>query len=250
MPLSAADVYSALYDSPPDEELEFVRWVAEIYGIRPGSCVLDVGCGTGRLLPGLAAMGWRVVGYEPNPQYAAAARALVAGVQGVEVVTGGFLDLDDDQAFDLICAINDPFAYLGSPADRRQALRRVRRALVDDGLLVIDNPNFLWILSHYRAPEPADLEIAGRPAHHEARHEIDVHHAVFRHTDRVTLADVNQQVIEDEHVFAITSYPELAALLEDAGLRVVAVLNSTGDRVPTERLDGPRMVIIARALSD
>src|SRR4051794_3887977 len=113
--------------------------------IRGG--ILDMGCGTGRLLPGLAAMGWRVVGYEPNAQYAEAARALVADVQGVEVITGGFLDLDDDQAYDMICAINDPFAYLLSPLDRRQAVRRGRPGVGGGGPLFLGNPHLFLILS-------------------------------------------------------------------------------------------------------
>jgi SAM-dependent methyltransferase len=112
-----------------------------------------MGCGTGRLIPGLAAFGWRVAGYEPNVVYAAAARTRVAGVEGASVVTGGFLDLDEEQAFDLICAINDPFAHLTTVSDRRDALRRVRGAPVDGGVFVIDNPNFLWNLVNYRRQE-------------------------------------------------------------------------------------------------
>jgi SAM-dependent methyltransferase len=250
VPVTIADVYSALYDSPPDQKLAFVHWVATSFGTPAEARVLDMGCGTGRLIPGLAASGWRVTGYEPNPVYAAAARARVAGVQGASVVTGGFLELEEEAAFDLICAINDPFAHLTTVSDRRDALHRVRRALLDGGLFVIDNPNFLWALVNYRPPTGGDVEVLGRPAHHQARHEIDVHNAVWRHSDRVTIpGDSTEEVIEDEHTYAITTYPELEALLRDAGLPVVMLLNNTAERTPADHFDRPRMVIITRAIN-
>jgi hypothetical protein len=46
-----------------------------------------------------------VAGYEPNAVYAAAARDRTASVAGALIVSGGFLDLDEEAAFELICAI-------------------------------------------------------------------------------------------------------------------------------------------------
>jgi hypothetical protein len=54
VPLTIADVYSALYDSPPDQKLAFVRWVATRFAVPARARDLDMGCGTARLIPGLA----------------------------------------------------------------------------------------------------------------------------------------------------------------------------------------------------
>ena len=243
MTVGVADVYSALYDGPADEEQDFVRWVAQTYVDHRAPRILDMGCGTGRLLPGLSEPGLEVVGYEPNPEYAEVARRTARDLPGVEVVTGGFLDLAEQRAFDVIFAINDPFAYLTKSADRREAVRRVREALRENGLFVIDNPNFIWILANYRPPQESDIEVLGHPAHHEPRHELDPHDAVFRHVDRVAIRDGSEHVIEEEHTFAITTFPELRALLNDEGFKIEALLASISDRKPVDRLDGPRMVI-------
>ncbi|HEU5034496.1 MAG TPA: class I SAM-dependent methyltransferase [Mycobacteriales bacterium] len=106
-----AEVYAALYDAPPEDEQEFVRWVAQTFHGDEVARVLDMGCGTGRLLAGLAAQDWQVVGYEPNPDYAEAARRVARDLPGVDVVKGGFLDLVEERTFDVIFAINDLFAY-------------------------------------------------------------------------------------------------------------------------------------------
>lgn len=96
-----------------------------------------------------------------------------------------------------------------------------------------------------------DVQARGRPAHREVRHEIDVHRALFQHFDEVTVSgDNGDEVIQDQHVFAITTYPELEALLEESGLQVEMLLENKGERHRAERLDGPRMVVIARAGSE
>jgi hypothetical protein len=109
-------------------------------------------------------------------------------------------------------------------------------------VFVIDNPNFVWTLAHYHPRGGGDREVMARPAHHQARHEIGVHNAVWHHVDRVTIqGEGSEEVIEDDHGYAITTYPELEALLRDAGLPVAMLLNNTAERTSVDRLDGPRM---------
>ncbi|MFE9016765.1 class I SAM-dependent methyltransferase [Streptomyces cyaneofuscatus] len=64
--------------------------LAELAGARPGSRVLEVGCGTGQATVPLAARGCRITAVEAGPHMAAIARRNLAGATDVEVVTAPF----------------------------------------------------------------------------------------------------------------------------------------------------------------
>ncbi|MFE6767119.1 class I SAM-dependent methyltransferase [Streptomyces sp. NPDC057689] len=64
--------------------------LAELAGARPGSRVLEVGCGTGQATVPLARRGCRITAVEAGPSMAAVARRNLAGARGVEVVTAEF----------------------------------------------------------------------------------------------------------------------------------------------------------------
>lgn len=96
--------------------------------------VLDVGCGAGGNLKVLEEQGWNVSGIEISSVAAAHARALVAGT-----IHTGTLESAPfaPGSFDLIL-MNHSLEHFPSPLD---GLRRVRRLLKDDGILVVSVPN-------------------------------------------------------------------------------------------------------------
>lgn len=122
------------------------RVTLEARGFRPpqpGSPrrLLEVGCGNGRFLALAAAMGWDVLGLEPDPQAVAAARSL-----GVKIVEGGLEVLDPDQeAFDAVVHSH----VIEHVHDPRKMLLQCHRLLRPGGLLWLETPN-LAALGHMR----------------------------------------------------------------------------------------------------
>jgi len=241
---SLSELYTAS-DSDPAPVVEFVRGVAEAYALPQPLRVLDAGCGPGRLLGPLARLGWEVTGLEPLPEFAAAAREVARSSRRVEVVPGGFLDVDGEDAFDLVIAVNSSFAHLVSPAERAEALERIHRALRPGGVVCLDLPNFLWILTHYREPEPFTFTARGNAVTMVRRHEIDVQAATFTTTDEYRLEGEAGPHARMVHAYAITTLPEIRHHLHLAGFtepRAYAGYGSPAD----ERLRGPRMIVAAR----
>lgn len=108
-----------------------------------GGPVLELGCGTGRLLVPLARAGFAVTGVDLAAAMLDLARAAVASGGVAARVTLLQDDLRSlaalgDQRFGLIfCAINS-FLHLESLADQRAALRAARRHLRPGGRLILD----------------------------------------------------------------------------------------------------------------
>jgi hypothetical protein len=98
-----------------------------LYGLPEVPAVLDMGLCPGRLLVPLSQLGWSVTGYELDSDYAPAAREALRDVPETEFRQGGFGDLEERAAYDLIAAVNGPYYYRLEPTARRDALGHFAR---------------------------------------------------------------------------------------------------------------------------
>lgn len=131
----------------PYYDLEFEGFDADLdlylgYAGVVGSPILELGCGTGRLLVPIARAGYQVAGVDKSPEMVAIARERLAsaGLPDDCVRTGDMTRLDGfaDDHFKLVfCAINS-FLHLECREDQLATLAAVRRVLHDDGILVLD----------------------------------------------------------------------------------------------------------------
>jgi len=101
---------------------------------KQGGSLLDVGCATGDFLSLMSEDGrWNVWGVEADPQAAGCATR----VAGAEVVCGRAEDVDyPPSSFDVVTM----WHVLEHLHDPKRALRRVRRALRHDGVLIVAVP--------------------------------------------------------------------------------------------------------------
>lgn len=237
----------ALYETDPTPVVDFLRWLTAAYGSTGALDVLDVGCGPGRLLGPMSALGWRVVGLEPDPEYTAAAREKAEGLPGARIRTGGFEEIEEEGAFDLIAAVNGPYSYLLTADARRDAVERCARALRPGGVLFLHFSNFWWILRHYREPPEQTLTVDGIVVTRTAEHEIDYDAGHFTHVDtfRWTNAAGEERRLTKTHAMSMVAPPETKRLLRAAGLEDIRTFNDYADREPA-LLTGKSVLVAAQ----
>jgi len=134
-----ADLYDhvALYRDRPD--IAFYVDAAK----EAGGPVLEVGCGTGRVLIPSAQAGVDVVGLDLSPHMLAVCRERLwherADVQArVQLVQADMRRFDLPRTFTLATIPFRPFQHLVTVEDQIACLESIRRHLVDDGRLILD----------------------------------------------------------------------------------------------------------------
>ncbi|MBB4763354.1 class I SAM-dependent methyltransferase [Amorphoplanes digitatis] len=165
-----------------------------------GASVLELGCGTGRILRPLAALGHRVHGVDESP-------AMLERMGGLPATLARLQDVRLDRTFDVVLLASTTLN--GEPSLRRAFLATCRHHVDPGGLVVFQQNAPAW----FDAVTESSAEIAG------IRRVV---RSALRHGDRVDL-------VVDYHVgdrtwthefprYAITSR-ELARNLREAGLR-------------------------------
>lgn len=107
--------------------------VGDLINPRGDNRLLDVGCGSGRLLARHRSLGWEVRGIDPGERAVASCR-----LQGLPVQQAGLLEADlPSRHFDVIL-LHHVIEHVPRPID---ALRRARDLLASGGVIVIATPN-------------------------------------------------------------------------------------------------------------
>ena len=143
--MDTIDPYAAL---PDFYDLEHAEWGDDVplyvnFAVAVGDPILELGCGSGRLLVPLAEEGFRVVGTDRSRPMLERARRAVdeAGVgDRVRVLPGEMTEADDVPGgpFGLVIIALNGLLHLPTLEEQRQALLAARRALDPRGQLVVD----------------------------------------------------------------------------------------------------------------
>jgi len=106
--------------------------------LKPGECILVVGCGSGRDLLALLERGYRAAGLDPVPECTAlAARRLAERGLRAELITGAIETADLAARFDVYLFSWFCYSYIPTRARRVTVLARVRTLLPPDGRVLI-----------------------------------------------------------------------------------------------------------------
>ena len=122
----------------PDTIERTVNWLMEALALRPGSTLLDLGCGPGLYCQRFAERGLCVTGLDVSGGSLAYARGVSdSHALGIQYVEADYLTLDAEAAYDAITLIYYDLGVLPDDA-RDELLRRIRRALRPGGRFTFD----------------------------------------------------------------------------------------------------------------
>ena len=188
------------YDSVvPYRERQDVNFFVEM-AQRSGGPVLELGCGTGRVLIPIAKSGVEIVGLDASPLMLSVCREKLLSesphvrsqVRGL--VQGDMRDFELGQKFSLVTIPFRPFQHLLTVEDQKSCLEHIRRHLAESGKLILDifNPS----LSHL-ADEKYLQEHGEEPEFITADGRRVVRRA------RVTSRDYFNQVTQNELIYNV-----------------------------------------------
>lgn len=107
--------------------------------VPPGSSILELGAGTGRVTRELAARGYQVVAVDDSAEML----AHIEGVEGVETLVADIEDLDLGRRFDAVLLCSH-LVNTSVPAQREAFLATCARHVHADGCVVIERHQPAW----------------------------------------------------------------------------------------------------------
>lgn len=253
--MSDYDVIAPFYDiehAQFDEDLDMYQNYAELSG--PGSPLLELACGSGRLLLPLAQEGYSLVGVDTSAPMLELARknAQEAGVeQRISLVQQDMCSLHLGQTFHLaFCALGS-FAHLTTRKAHRQALASIRAHMAPRGTFILDISNedvrYMERLSNqvlhqgtWKYEEGKLLSHFVSPASSVSHHLLDLTHFYDVHIQGGPV----QRTTSTTHLY-LFERGELELLLEEAGFTIKEVFGDYS--MSSFTLESPRMIFIAEA---
>lgn len=160
-PVAQFDAFARYYDADYrnyDEDIDVILTLAA----ESGDPILELGCGTGRLLLPLAAQGHAATGVDVSPALLAIAaaklRGLAPGAQ-VELIEADMRHCDlSRRDYGFVFCTSNTLMHLAEPAGQMAALRNAHRHLRKGGALLIDlfNPDVMRLAAIDGLQELAD----------------------------------------------------------------------------------------------
>ncbi len=247
------DLIAPFYDSEHasfDEDLDMYQNFAE----ASGGSILELACGSGRVLLPLAQEGYDVVGVDTSAAMLALARQrlqeLLSPVH-CELVQQSMSTMHLERKFRMAFIALGSFAHISARKEQQQALANIRTHLSTGGLFVIDISNadarYMEDLTGqvlhqgtWQCENGTMLTHFVSPASSAASHLLELTHFYEQHSQGGTV----QRTTVITHLY-LYERSEMELLLEQAGFRLKDVYGTYD--LGNYTLDSPRMIFVTEA---
>jgi SAM-dependent methyltransferase len=130
-----AKYYDLLYSGKDyDRESRTIADLIKRYKESAGNSLLDVGCGTGRHIQGLATW-FDCVGLDASEEMLEQARR---NAKGVEFIRGDMVDFDLGRKFDVVLCLFSSIGYVKTYPRLARTLRNFAKHLEDGGVMIVE----------------------------------------------------------------------------------------------------------------
>ena len=137
-----SDYYHVLYKNRDySEAINFIDNIVEYIDLKKGSQILDLACGIGRHSIYLDKIGFKVVGTDKSPNNIKKAKA--SHNQSLSFLQMEMID-DTNYKYDCIFNLFTSFGYVNHDYNLK-TIKNIERQLKDDGIVVIDFMNTLFV---------------------------------------------------------------------------------------------------------
>jgi len=247
-------VYAPFYDLDYAEVVDDLRLVSQ-FAARCGSPILELACGTGRVLLPLAREGYRLTGVDNSTAMLDRARQKIAAAAGLEgqvtLVAQDMRDLHLAERFNLAFVVSNSFLALLTLDDQVAALAGVHRHLNPGGLLLLDlfNPDPARLLESDGSLVLEKVMVAPETGHRLLKlrsQRVDVGRQLIEVTVLIDEVDDGGRVRRTIFPFSLRYLfrPELELLLRQAGFGVEAIYGSYD--LDEFSGDSERLIAVAR----
>ncbi len=240
-------------DKETKKELDFIESAFKAHSKRPVHKVLDVACGGGRHIVGLAERGYECTGsdYTPERVEIAKSRARRAGAT-LTLRQGDATRLPTDERYDAVLALYILF-LLPSDEDIQRCLRSARRVLTPGGVLICnvfnpfarDRKEFMELLD--RGTFVIDSGATGVHITEVCKlREYDpIRGIVWADEAAFVEAPDGRHVFRDQERYRLLTYWDVRRYLEDAGFEEV-VAYADWDLKEKRKPKAGQIVFVAR----
>ncbi|PBB28985.1 SAM-dependent methyltransferase [Mesorhizobium sp. WSM3882] len=221
---------------PPEANDRATEAICELLSLRPGSSVLELGCGYGRITNRLAEKGVQVTGVDISPILLEKAELDAAERRvNVEYVLGDMRSLPWRDRFDSVFMWFTTFGYFDE-ADNERVLHEAASSLRKGGRLLIDQDNRLAFLRE-RWPTCSVVQ-----RNDDLRIHVMSYDALTDRGNIQRIAVRNGRVRRTELSIRYYGFTEYCSMLRRAGFQTVEAYGQEGAEFT---LSSPRLVVVA-----
>jgi SAM-dependent methyltransferase len=233
--------YLHLYASVLSEERDAaeVETIVTVLALEPGAEILDLCCGQGRHTALLAQRGYRMTGLDLSDYLLehARRRAKKLGVE-VQFHHGDMREIPWAGRFDAVINMFTAFGYFEDEAENQRVLHGVHRALKPGGKFLMELMHRDRLVKIFQAKDWERLEDGTI-----VWNQREFNAVTGFNTQRATMLRPDGQLHHRGHKLRVYTATELVAMLRQAGLEPVSVLDGA-DLTPFT-MDARRMMILA-----